>query len=192
MGVVISPQNISPGHNNRALSRLPLMEFTTLAFNCMPGKTKNDRRWLRFLLLCSWDVFRALMSSLVCWFFTSVPGFILLSGRCLLVQASWPVVLFCRGPGRSKPYKYVPELGVFTAIDMHGIHQRPPHHSSILHTGHSQHPHLSSTALDISQHPHHSSTMLDISQQPHHSSTYCTDMGMLLLQINHYCHGGKW
>ena len=46
---------------------VPLVEFMYLAFTRMPGE--SYRRWLRSLLLYLCDVFRALIISLVCWFF---------------------------------------------------------------------------------------------------------------------------
>ena len=43
-----------------------LVEFMYLVFTCMP--VESYCWWLRSLLLCLCDVFRALINSLVCWF----------------------------------------------------------------------------------------------------------------------------
>ena len=51
------------------------MEFMYFVFTRMPGE--SYRRWLRSLLLCLCDVFRALMNSLVCWFYTDALGLVL-------------------------------------------------------------------------------------------------------------------
>ena len=50
---------------------VPLVEFMYLVFTCMPGESYC--RWLRSLLLCSCDVFRALINSLcLLYLFVSV------------------------------------------------------------------------------------------------------------------------
>ena len=46
----------------------PLVEFMHFVFTRMPGE--SYRRRLRSLLLCLRDVFRPLINSLVCWFFS--------------------------------------------------------------------------------------------------------------------------
>ena len=48
---------------------VPLVEFMYLVFSHMPSESYNRR--LRSLL-CLWDIFGALMNSLVCWFCASV------------------------------------------------------------------------------------------------------------------------
>ena len=51
-----------------AVEGVPLVEFMYLVFTRIPGE--SYRRWLRSLLLCVCDVFRALINSLVyccCW-----------------------------------------------------------------------------------------------------------------------------
>ena len=45
---------------------IPLVEFMFLAFTCMPGESYC--RWLWPLLLYLYDIFQALIKSLVCWF----------------------------------------------------------------------------------------------------------------------------
>ena len=49
---------------------VPLLEFMYLVFARMPGE--SYRRRLRSLLLCWCDVLRAIINSLVCWFFLYV------------------------------------------------------------------------------------------------------------------------
>ena len=46
---------------------VPLVEFIYLVFTRMPGE--SYRRRLKSLLLCSCDVFRAIINSLMCWFY---------------------------------------------------------------------------------------------------------------------------
>ena len=53
-----------------ALTELRLAELMYLAFTRMPGESYRWRLWS--LLLCLCDVFRALITSLVCWFCTEL------------------------------------------------------------------------------------------------------------------------
>ena len=55
---------------------VPLVEFMYLVFTRMPGE--SYRRRLRSLLLCLCDVFRTLINSLVCWFYTNALSLVLL------------------------------------------------------------------------------------------------------------------
>ena len=49
---------------------VPLVEFMYLVFTRMPGE--SHRRWRRSLLLCLYDVSRALINSFVFWFILNV------------------------------------------------------------------------------------------------------------------------
>ena len=74
---LISARKTSHKHNNKDPSRedLPMVEFMYLVFTCMQGESYRMR--LRSLLLCSCDVFRALINSIVCWLCTSALGLVL-------------------------------------------------------------------------------------------------------------------
>ena len=70
---------------------VPQVVFMYLVFTPMPGE--SDRRRCRSLLLCLWDVFQALINSLVWWFF---PCHGICSGSESSFQQQIPQILnFC-------------------------------------------------------------------------------------------------
>ena len=64
VGYNICPWELGWGREGVLFEDVPLVEFMCLVFTRMPGE--SYRRRLTSLLLCLCDVFRALISSLVC------------------------------------------------------------------------------------------------------------------------------
>ena len=61
---------------------VPLVDFMSLVFTCMPGESYC--RWLRSLLLYLCYIFQVLINALVCWFCTSTVGLVLFQIFCFV------------------------------------------------------------------------------------------------------------